>query len=328
MFKDMLVDKGALALRPGKRDNSQLDNGTRIKRVSGVVKGTLNITAPVASILNRGSVLGGLDVVGLNLDGKDRIAADARAMRVAQELFSRREFVATRAASLAIGAYALEESFTIFCAQPQLAVPDETALTERATGINVNFFANTRPVPAAGLVKGGAATLDNLSINVTEEYDLERGELPLLRPFVYEISQDVLQANKALELPLRPSAYLAALLIQQDTDDGEVSDIINTVQLIADGGKGIIPYPTPYQDLVSKTAISDDYQSAEGKSYLMLDFMSDAKLSRIINPVAWPNLRFRFDCQPSVGRTGSKIRVTLWTYEEDLQLTQKLPFPI
>lgn len=328
MLKDMLVDKGGHVPVPARRTRTQLDNGTRLKFVEAVVRADLNITGAGGTILNRGSVLAALELAGISMDGKDRIAADPRALKVMQERFTRREYTAKRAANPAIGVYKLEESLILFGAMPQLMGSDETALLERATGINVDFFTQARAVPLAGILKGGVATLDNLQINVAETYDLDRHELPYLRPFVYELSQDVVQANKNLEVFLRPTAYVGAITIQQETDDGEVSDIVNTVQLIADGGKGIIPFPTPYQDLVMKTALSDDYTSVQGGSYLVLDFMGDAKLSRILNPLAYPNLRFRFDCQPSVGKTGSKIRITLWTFEQDAELTQPIPFAI
>jgi hypothetical protein len=327
MFPNRIVQKGNNLPVAGQRINTPLDNGVRTMLVRLNVTGQLDVTVAGTAVLNRGSVLAALDYVGINMDGEDRIILDTRTARVIQELLTGREYTALRAAGFGVqAATLLQDTVWLFAAMPGIARPEETSLLERNTGIPVNLFTQANPIPVGRIVKGGTATLTNLKATVEHLYDQQRGELPLLRPYIHEIVTNVPAANNALEIPLRPTKYLAAIIVQQDSDDGEVSDIINALSLIGDGGQGIIPFPTTYSDLVAHGAISDDFVSAEGAGYMVLNFMADGRLSRLVNPFAYSNLRFLINASVSAKANG-RIRVTMIEMERDATLTAPDPLP-
>jgi hypothetical protein len=329
MFPTKIVQKGDNLPIAGQRVSTPLDNNVRTMLLRLNVTGQLDVTVNGTALLNRGSVLAAIDWIGMNLDGQDRMQLDPRTGRVLAELLSGREFVAKRAASANVqAATLLQDSVYVFSAMPGIAKPEETSLTERNTAQPVNFFTVANPIPVGRIVKGGTATLTNLKVTVEQICDLQRSELPLLRPYVYELNASVPLNNPALEIPLKPSRYVAAIVIQQDSDDGEVSDIIQQLSLIGDSGKAIIPYPTSFSDLVAHSAISDDFVSAEGSGYLVLNFMSDGRLSRLVNPAEFTNLRFVVNATASAKPNG-RIRVTMIEMERDAQLTAPaLPFDL
>jgi hypothetical protein len=327
MFPTRIVQKGDNLPIAGQRINTPLDNGVRTMLVRLNVTGQLDVTVAGTAVLNRGSVLAALDYIGINLDGEDRIIHDTRTARVLAELLTGREYTALRAAGFGVqAATQLQDTAWVFAAMPGIARPEETSLLERNTGVPVNLFTQANPITVGRIIKGGTATLTNLKATVEHIYDQQRGELPLLRPYTHEILTSVPAANSSLEIPLRPTRYLAAIVIQQDSDDGEVSDIINSLSLIGDGGQGIIPFPTKYSDLVAHSAISDDFTSAEGAGYLVLNFMSDGRLSRLVNPFAFSNLRLVVNASVSA-KANPKIRVTMIEMERDATLTAPDPLP-
>ena len=333
MFANRFAHKPAITPVAGQRAQAQLDAGVR------TLGALLRITAdyaigtnPAASIRNRGSALALLGRVGINVDGDDRIIADARALKVAVSRMQRDAGAFTRLASTAVASTALDETLYIPAALPQVAKREEMALTEQNPRVGLYVFAEanldaTRIAVAGG---GGTVAVTNPRITVTHIYDTERGELPLLRPSVRQVSQPVAAAGE-YEIPLTAGKYLAGILVQQDSDAGEVTDIITAVSLIGDDGRSPIPQAMPWADFSRLFGPSDSGALIGGGAYGSLDMIDGGRLSKQLHPYSVNNLRLRISATPSVtaGATNSRVNVTIFETANDPQLTAPaLPFAI
>lgn len=312
------------------RKTTTLQANVRTHLLRYTIAGTLDITTLATSIRNRGSIAAAYDEIGIEVDGEDRFIMDPRAARAHAEIIGRRLLPKTRATALAVGTYPLKETGYIFLAQPQIAKPEETSFLERDVRQEMKFFAKYNGL-ATKIVGGGVAALSAPSIRVTQIHDPFRSDLPLLRPSCRQMVSAVAAANDQHEISLRGSRYVGAILIQQDSDIGEVTDIISTISLRGDDGKDIIPQPLNYADAVLHAGISDDGANQTSDAYFGLDFLSGGRLSRLVHPYSYTNLRLVLNVTPSVtaGATNSKIRVTVFEFEQDTVLTAAaLPFTI
>ena len=152
------------------------------------------------------------------------------------------------------------------------------------------------------------------------------------------VTQKVSGADKALDIFLRPYNYLRGLVLQQDTTIGEVSDIINGLQLHGDRREVIGPEMNDWSLLTQAQENDWGGNILGAPAYLYVNFQRGGRLGNVWNPQQDSNLRLTVDCQPSVvaGATTSTIRVAMLELERDpaavdlagVSLVSPLDFPI
>jgi hypothetical protein len=317
----------------GERRSSTLQSKVRTHAVQLTLEASVDVTVDFTALRNRGSVLALYDEIGLFVDGEDRMLLDPRIARFWAEMNAVSALPATRASNFtaATPLEQLKEVVYLFMANPRIARPEETAFLERDTRQEMQVFAKFNGTAAKLFTGAGTALITAPNVRVTQIYDPFRSDLPLLRPSIRQVVVSVPAANNALEISLRGSRYIGAIVIQQDSDGGEVTDIINAVSLLGDDGKDIIPRPLNWSDRVRHAAIGAGGAVSVSDAYLGLNFVENGRLSELVHPYAYSNLRLVVDAQPSVvvGATNSKIRVAIFEYDRDTELTAAaLPFTI
>jgi hypothetical protein len=340
MFDRKLVRKADASLSTaGERVYVDLDNNARTFGVMVTLSATYTMGTDVtgSALRNRGSLLAAISKIGIRMDGIERIICDGRTLGALQDIMSggrkRRRDLATVVVTTA---QSLVESVFVPASLFGLAVPSETALLEENTKVPVQLFLELASNAADAIAKKGSSsgtvTLGTVTAKVAHLLDNKRADLPLFRPIFREIVTPIPSDNSGQEISLRGSKYLAGVIIQQDSDIGEVTDMINKIQLIGDGGYSIIQQPTDWQHFVNFTQPqNDDGDPIAGYAYGMINFVDEGKLSHMLHPLVAPNLRLVLDAASSdtSGATNSKIRVTIIEMERHPQLTTPtLPFNV
>jgi hypothetical protein len=142
---------------------------------------------------------------------------------------------------------------------------------------------------------------------------------------VRQIAINVVAANAALKIDLRGNRYVRGIAIQQDSNFGEVSDIINGVVLRGDNFALFGDRPIAFVDLQQAQAY--EFGGALPAGYLFFDFCRYGRLSSMWNPYQDTNLRLELDVSVSA-RAGGLVRVAMVEYERTPSTTADIPFPI
>lgn len=316
--------------RTGQRFYVDMLNGKRTFYNRCTITQDYNITVAGTGIRNGGSLLGMFSETGLTEGkGDDHMKFDPRQMRHFSEYFSDGPLPATRLTSAAIAAGTLRETFFMPLVYPTAARPEELVYTEKNVNKLLNAFLTYTGDVTQLLAGAPTVTLGDPQFSVTQEYDNQRGILPFLNVITDERVEDVSGANGNFKIDLRTSYYTAALLIQQDSDIGEVTDIINTVTLRGDTEAIIGPNGVPWTELVEQMAEKSGGAVTDG-TYLVIPFVEYQRMSTMMNPDEQLNLRLELSVQPSVtaGATGSKVRVSMLQYQSRDGLTAPLPYVI
>lgn len=314
----------------GQRKRTQGENNKRTERYNMTVAGQVDISVAGAGLRNRGSILAALTDVGYIDGGTDKIAVDARLARFIGECMAPSALPATRLGGVGVQvATLLRETFPLWLASARTLNPNETKYAEPNKQLAQEVFVT--PIRQISRLSGGAptGTITNLTVQVEQVYDDMVGTPPLLTTYVRQITQDVPGANPALKVDLRGNRYIRGLALQQDTDQGEVSDIINGLVLRGDNNAVFGDRAIPFRNLVEHA--QEEYGGAvvAHNGYLFLDFVRYGRLTSLWNPFQDTNLRLELDVQPSVGNTGSKVRVAVWELERTAATLQgDLPIQI
>lgn len=336
----MLQDKLSLAsavqaISPLARSNYKLENNKRTRTVKVRLTGLLTVTVAGTLVRNQGSLLGAIASMGIQQGSDDQVNIDARALRHYAELVVDGPIPATRltaAQAAAPGAYPLVEEVYIPLAYPFSASPSETYFKEDNVNNTLQAFIQQGPAGTAQITDA-TATLTLVSAVVTQIFDDQIGLLPLFVPMIDTVDVNVSGASGNLRLDLQGSDYLAALIVQQDTDLGEVADIINSLTILGDSVPIIGPQQVPWTALVDGMVMESGgagsaIQSGI-RSWFGWSFVKSGRLSSMIPPNSIPNLRVLFNCQPSATGTSSLIRVSRIWYQRDLVVCNPiLPFAI
>lgn len=269
---------------------------------------------PVTAIRNAGSLLSQFLEVGLNENGEDVVRHEPRLLGLITQANAARVISSSRLTSTANGVTALEETLLIPLANPRAVNPAETAFVARDPRAALQAFVTWQP-NVATLVNAGAATVTIATPTVTIEqhYDDETGEFPpVLRPFYQDLVQPVTNTQLNVPFYIKTSRYIRAFAIQQDTNVGEVADILSGLILRGDRRVYYGPNAIPFTDLQRKQEFEfagDVFRSG----YLYIDLQRSGRLSNIVNPNTDTNLRFEFNTAPSaaVGATSSSIRIAV-----------------
>jgi hypothetical protein len=335
MFTELLAATPQIVAPVANRiERSQLIGAVRTLCIQLRFRCTITLAAgPATAILNGGSILALFSRAGVDENGTRYIDGELRSLGVLSQMQSPRviDLGRTVLSSTANGATALEESVFLYFSTPLGAGPAETMYLERQVRQALNVFVQQQTNGVGTLVQTpGTATISNMTVDVVQRFDVNRSERTLLLPVIRTLEFPV--AGAATELPLKidSSRYIRAILIQQDTSGaGEVTDIINSLALRADGKDIIGPSLIPYENLQAQaqTEFAGDVVS---RGYLPLWFQKGGRLSNLLNPNTMVNLRFIVNCQPSVtvGAVSSLIRVTLVELEQVPGLTLPIPFEI
>lgn len=316
----------------GQRQYSRLINGVRSYGVFLHARARVQIAvAAVTNIRNRGSVWALFNEVGIDENGTDRHLYDGRVLRFLSEMHAPSALTATRLTNTAVGTYNLEESAMIWFSHPLSAAPQESVFRELDARQLLQVFANgsTDPVGALVTIGGATVTIDQVSIEVYHIYDARSQELPLFIPTARQIVQAVSAANPQLEINLKTSKFLRALVIQQDTAGfGEVSDILTAYALRGDF-RDIVG---PQQTLTDADQFLQEFEFGglvlSNQAYLGLNFQRGGKLSNVVNPSDDVNLRIEANVGVSASGTASRLRIALLELEQVGGLTGPIPFPI
>lgn len=334
MFPTQLTQLTTLtALNAGARSSALMKNAVRTLKLRVTVTGDVVVTVPGTGILNRGSILAALDKWVLAENGVDRWNVDPRVLAHVDRYRSAGRPTVTRlttAQATANGTYSLRESFEVALALPNIASPTETAYVEQDTrqALEAAVLAN---LSAAKVVKGGTVALANVKVFTQQVYDAKTGpgDRPLLIPVAREIVRAIAAANDAEQIFIRSSRFMAGICISQDSDAGEVSDIIASLSIRGDHADIIGPAQADWGQLIEGQA-RDAGGDVDGQtSHLFLPWYRHGRLSTIFNPAADRNLRIEAKVAPSVvpGATNSKIRVTVFEFERIMGVTaDDLPF--
>jgi len=322
------------AASDGIRAKTDAENNKRTERYDLRFRGQVDISVAGAGIVNRGSILGAVPELGYTDGGTDKINLDARLARFIAECLAPSPLPAARLAAAGVQAATIvTETVPLWMCAARTINLNETKYVEVNKQLQQQVFIIPRKVITT-IAQGAAlaGTITNLTCSVEQRYDDMVGIPPWLSINVRQIVQNVNAANPSLKIDLRGNKFARFLAIQSDTDQGEVSDVINSLVLRGDSYSLIGDGPVPFVDLQESAA--DEFGGALPTPYLGIDFTRYGRLSTMWNPYQDTNLRLEVNCQPSVTvfsgavATGSKIRVAMVEFERTAGTAQRLPVRI
>jgi hypothetical protein len=322
----------------GVRAEARLNNKVHTRYVQIVAQEQVDITTAGTGLRNRGSVWASFDEVGINDNGDDRVLVDGPTLRYISEMHAPSALATRRLGSPAVqAATIIRESARIWFAHPLAANPSETTFIERDEKHQVTLFykwnnAITRLVD--GPVVG---TVSNPVITAYQEADRLSQVKPIFIPTMRQIVRNIASANPQEEVLIKAQNPIRAIVIKQETDSGEVGDIITSLRLLSDARAIIGPNFVSWRDLTlaAQYEFGGDVSNPEGSAglgvnaYLGLNFQEGGRLSNVLDAPREPNLRFEFNVQPSAFGANSKIRITLLELEREAGITaDEAPFTI
>lgn len=323
---------GAASLDAGQRQYNRLLGQGQTAFLTVVITGILAVTVAGTGILNRGSIMAAFDEMGIVENGKDRQLIDPRILRFIAEASSTSAPTAVRAADATVAVTNLRETFRVYFAHPFSLNPRETNFIVRDPTADFSFFHKLNGVNngVGKVIAGGTATLQGVTVKVQQSMDEFEGARPQFIPTIRMVTQKVTGADSALDIYLRPNNYLRALVIQQDTDKGEVSDIINKLQLHGDRREIIGPEMNDWSVLQQAQEYDWGGNMLGAPGYLLINFQEGGRLANVWNPAQDANLRLTCDCQPSVvaGVTTSTIRVAMLELERSAEAVDLAGVPL
>lgn len=304
----------------GKRTTAPLVTNVRTKFIDLVLRTQVIVaTAALASIRNRGSAFALLSEMGITEGQIPTWQVDPRVLKFQSEEAAPSKLTASPLANTATGTYNLVDRLRLNFAHPFQRDPRETWYLETNPLADFSFYATLDSVAnavarLADITGGAVVTIPSMSLDVQQVYDRIDSKLPIYLPKTEMITTNVAGASKSFLIPIKITDRLRSITITQDSDAGEVTDIINTVTLRGDNFRWI--EKVSLDDLARSREYEqggDVYVGAGGR-HVYINFQEDGKLSHVLNPLGQDtNLRLELDVQPSVtsGATNSRIIVTL-----------------
>lgn len=298
----------------GVRKTAKVENLHRTEKLQARVTGQVDITVAGTSVRNRGSILAAITEAGFTSNGRDKVLAELRAQRFIADYFANGQLPATRLAGFGVqAATQLSEVVPLWLCFPQTIAPGESKYVEAIKNALLEAFFN--PNRAIGRLVGGAptGTITNLNVTVEQVYDKEFSAPSLFSRFTRQIITNVVAANTALVVDLRDARALRGILIMQESDEGEVNDIVNSLVLRGDNSAVIGPKNVLWNDLVDAQFEEAGPVVVGNRAYYYHNFVRYGRMSTRYEPGQDSNLRLELNVQPSVTGvgTGSKVRVVL-----------------
>lgn len=318
---------------PGATDGvpatTQGENNRRTEKYQLRVTADVNVTV-AGTLRNQGSILALLTEAAFIDGGVPKYVGDPRLLHFIAEAMAPSTLPRTVVDVTSVSNQTnREDTLPLFLASPRTLDPNETKYVEANKQLQQQI--SVTPLRTAARLGGGAfaAAISNLRVRVEQVCDDILGVPPLLNVYGRQVTQDVTAANTQLKIDLRGSRYIRGIAIQQDTDAGEVTDIINALTLRGDARAIIGDRPVSYRDLQVAAAAEMGGQISNS-GYLFIDFLRYGRLASLFSPYQDANLRLELDVQPSVfaGGTNSKVRVFVWEYERTPTTASQIPFQL
>lgn len=297
----------------GFRQTSQILSGFRTHSFRLTARATLTLAGgPATALRNAGSVWGAISNVGLVENGVDRWNVPGLFLRYLSEMVAPQPQPFQRVTAFANGAYTLEESVIIPFAWPLGVTPVETCFVERNPRQASFVFAVLNPAGTQLVATPGTAVFTNVTISVEQIYDDLLAIKPLFVPTARMVQQQITGASTNLDFFLRTTERLRAVIIGQQTDIGDVEDIISAAALRGDFRDIIGPGQVTWDDLVKGWAtylygggirnfgFSATAAQPTTDTYLGLNFQEAGRLGNTLDPNTDVNLRLNLTAQPSV----------------------------
>ena len=344
-WRGKLEPKGATsALVANQPQNIDLTTGVQNRRLLMTVTATVTVANQdgAARVRNRGSVLALISELAVSEGGYDTWQqVDARMLGFLTGILSAaprtQSLNAVRLSDQALAAnaaYNLKEYAVINFGNPLGVSENETFYLEANASQRFQLRVTTN-ADATRIFAANAGTttvaLSNIIVTLEQDYSITEPGLPYLKPQWRTQTLPVPSASAQLQQLILTQNRLRGIVIQQDTTGvGEVTDIINSFALRGDNADIIGPNQINYAEWRSYHAtkyagadVADGVLGAltgpittkdTSNAYGFMDFQPDGRLSSLAYPNAqFTNLRFEFNCQPSVvaGAASSVIRIAL-----------------
>lgn len=321
MLRQAIAPLANIAAITGQKAVTDMRNGMRTLGVMIRIVCDVTISvAAVTAIRNGGSVLALVDAVGVTENGVDRVLMNGRLAGFVGRCNSVVDTPSrTRLTSTAQGVTTLDETIFIPFGSAWQINAGDSAFVERDPRASLQAFVTWNPSAAKLVTIGGATVAFGVpTITVEQVYDDERqAKRPLFLPYYREQSMIVAAAGQQAPMYLKTSRWLRGIAIQQDSDVGDVSDIISNVILRGDNRDIIAP---PGASVARLARLGEAYGNAKGSNdpgYLWIPFTHGGRLSNALSPVNDANVRLEFTAAPTgaAGAASSIIRVGMLELE-------------
>jgi hypothetical protein len=333
-LKTTIAPVSAITPVAGRRVYTDLVNAVQTHRLvftlaADVVIGVGGGTA----VRNRGSVLALFEELGLDENGQDKAVLTGRIARQFAEMFAPSALAATRLTTAAAGNYSIREQVALHFASPISANPAETTFREHNVKNALRAFVRLSAQTLIDRLISGAPGGSSVTItqcDVQQVYDSRTEARPYFIPTYRMETLAVPSANSDAKLEIKTSKFLRALVLAQDSDAGEVGDIIASLELRGDHRHIVGPGKVPWDDLTRLQEAEFGgtvYVTGTGlgqNGFLAMNFQRGGRLSNVINPSDDVNLRFLLNVAPSAqaGATNGIVRLALCELETDPNLTR------
>lgn len=317
----------------GQQQQVLLSTGMQNRRIIVEVTGTLTVTGADAAstAINGGSILAAVIASIVESGRQTWQNIDLRSLRFLTGVQSPQTLQdavrLTTAQAQAAAAYNLRETAIFNFGNPFGVSERETFYLEanaaQTFAVELTLVQNALATIWQANGGAGTATLTNVVVNVIQDYSLNEPSYPVFKPTARHIVQNVAGANTQLPILLQTTERLRGIVVQQDTNLGEVTDIINAFALRGDNVDIIGPNQMNAARYVRfENAKYAGIDVVNRGAYFFLDFCPDGRISSFLYPSQQANnLRLELNCQPSVvaGVTNSIVRVML------LEMTRPMP---
>lgn len=303
----------------------------------------VDITVAATRRRNRGSVWALFDQIVVEENGKRRFEIDGRILRFLSEMHAPSGLAATRLAAVGVQTTTIREQAILHFAHPLSASPQETVWRERDRTKKVQVGARV-PLTAATiknrLMEAGTATVTGIQLTVQQVYDDETLTPGLFIPTIRQVTLGIAGSDTKKELELKSSNWIRAIVIQQDSDAGEVGDIVKNAAFRGQAHNWIGEDQVPWDDLLRSmehefggVVYTGPGVAIEQSAYYGMNFQQNGRLANIINPAELVNAKLVLDVQQTAaaGATpaSSIVRVCLVELERPSGLVApELPFPV
>lgn len=315
---------GAVSTDSGSRQFIRLLAIASIFYIDVLITGTLGVTVAGTGTQNRGSIMAAFDEIGVVENGRDRVVLDGRLARYLSEVAAPSALTAVRAAAAGVQTTVLKEYVRIYFAHPFAVNPRETAFLARDPRADLQLFfkLNGTNNGVSNIIAGGTKTLSGVTVTAVQHVDEHETARPLFIPSIRQVTQ-VISGTGVVDMYLRPNHYLRALALQQDTNVGEVADIVSSLALRGDTREIVGPEMVTTDLLQRAMEYEHGGTVLTAPGYWYKNFQEGGRLANILNPRQDTNLRLSLTATPSVaaGATSSVVRVALLELERDPQAT-------
>jgi hypothetical protein len=320
MFKSIRTPFQSIVGVAGQPVTTDLRNGVLSRHLDLRSSASYQVTVAGTRVVNKGSVWGIWDFIKLVAGGEEMVNLDGRSLRAMAEAFAPSILSATRLAGTGVATTILTEHARLSFGTRFNAVPMATAFREKNPAKKLQVSAQLRADGGAGgVMTGGTVVLTVPTISGEQYVDDLTSVQPDYIPFIRQDVIAVPAANPLNTYYIQTPNYIRAILIQLDSDQGEVGDIITSLAMRMAGRDIIGPAQVAWDNLLRAQehdlggAVYATGVSYGQSAYLFLDFAEGGRLSNLI-PGNATNLRFEINQQPSAqaGVTVSRIRITFY----------------